>query len=134
MPKFRVRDTLPAEAYEKAVKLAVQIKNLAQNRSALIANGATLAEIWAIVDNATAMKNALNTFKAIPGIVEYADSQEGDASYNVGAGFLSMIASLDVLIDSIINDVTFAKVSFTAVQVSSVKSALDALDAVIVVQ
>jgi len=140
---FLATNQLPADAYEKAKRQAVQLKNLAVSRSTEFASGAAANVILATADNITAMRDNLNTYKAVPGIAAYAADQEDDPLYDVAAEFTAMIAAADAvianigttmptdgtysLIVTVETDATLTWRTFTGVQLATLRGLLDTL-------
>ena len=143
---FRATNVIPAVEYQKAKQQAVQLRNYALQRSALFAIGANSLEVLSTVDNLSAMHDALNGYKDVPGIVSYAEIQEDDVTYDVSAEFTTMLASVvtfvtnivatlpkDVdgylLLNEILPDGTLVPRDFTPAQLSTAKTNLDAIAA-----
>lgn len=99
---FRATNLIPAEEYERAKRLAIQVQRLADARAIEFATGATSAEILALVDNLSSFKTGLQAAKDVPGIVDYAIAQEDDPLYNVATEFTAMIAAITAVIDEVV--------------------------------
>ena len=145
---FRAASAIPAGEYQKAKLQAVQLKNYALSRSALFNVGANSLEVLATVDNLSAMHDALNGYKDVPGIISYAEIQEDDVTYDVSVEFTTMLASIDtcvtdivatlptdvdgyLLLNEILPDGTLVPRDFTPVQLATAKANLDAIAATI---
>lgn len=102
---FLASGVIPAEQYQRAKRVAVQVKLLADTRAASFATGATSAEILSTVDNLRALKSALDEAKATPGIADYARSQEDNQAYDVVAEFNAMLAAIDAVIANVVTTI-----------------------------
>ena len=145
---FRASNILPEQGYDRAKKLAVQIKRLAEARSISFASGATSAEVLSVADNLGALKAGLDEAKTIPGIAAYAQGQEDDVTYDVAAEFSAVLVAVDAVIANIVAtiptdasgwllinkinaDGTLTARSFTGAQLAGLRTVLDALAAII---
>ena len=143
---FRASNVIPATEYDRAKRLAVQIKRLAEARSISFASGATSAEVLSVADNLNALKAGLEAAKQTPGIAAYAASQEDDGTYDVATEFNAMLSAVDavvanivitlpkdasdwLLINKINADGSLTPRSFTGAQLGSLRTNLDSLAA-----
>jgi hypothetical protein len=139
---FRASNALPAYNYDRAKKLAWQLRRLTSARSAEFASGATSAQVLSVLDNMRALKAELDEVKTTPGIAAYAKAQEDDVAYDVVAEFTAMLAAVDAVIQEIITtmpkdgsgflllnqfDVDGALIprNFTAAQLANLRTLLD---------
>jgi hypothetical protein len=109
---FRANNRLPALHYDRAKKLAVQLKLLTTNRSAEFASGATSAQVLSLLDNLRGLKAGLDEAKSIPGIALYAQAQEDDPAYDVATEFTAMLAAVDAVITEIVNTLPTSAAGF----------------------
>ena len=143
---FRATNLIPAEQYDRAKRQAIQVKSLAESRSASFATGATALEVLTLADNLVAMRDNLNGYKTTPGIAAYAEAQEDDPLYDVALEFNTMIAAIDAVLTEIgtsmptdandwalivkVNaDTTRTWRDFTGVQLATIIGLLDAVSA-----
>jgi len=146
---FRASNALPADQYDRAKKLAFQVKRLAENRSASFATGATGNEILAVADNLGTFRANLNSIRSVPGIAAYAIAQEDDITYDVAAEFGALITAIDAAITEIVitvptdandwlllqkinPDGSLTHRSFTGTQLSGLIATLDVIAASVI--
>jgi hypothetical protein len=137
--------------WEGAGETSQQIRRRAADLSASAAGPSTAATM--VLDFATYLADAraaLNTASQVSGIGAYAQAQINDTTVNIGAEFSSMMSAIDAVTSAITSNfpkdaqgrllfLTFtgdgsgrnASSTFTAAQMVSVKTALDALVATI---
>lgn len=99
---FRASNVIPANKYERAKQLAIQLKRFCQGRATAYQSGANGAEILSTVDALREIKNQLQDCASVPGIAAYAAAQEDDGTYNVAAEFTALMNAIDAAITEIV--------------------------------
>lgn len=99
---FRATNVIPEQGFSRAKALAVNLKNFTSSRSIEYAGGANSERILNALNTLIAFRTQLNEVKTTPGIVQYAQDQEGDLTYDVAAEFVTLIALLETVIANII--------------------------------
>jgi len=143
---FRASNIIPSTQYDRAKQLAIQLKRQAETRSASFASGATSVEVLALVDNLNSLRAGLEVIRQVPGIADYAAAQEDDVAYDVVAEFNAMIAAAAAVVAEIVTtlpkdgsdwllirkinpDGSLSPRNFTAANLSSIRTLLDAVAA-----
>lgn len=85
---------IPADAYADFKRLAVRIDQKCAEWLALLAADVDADQVWSWYRELYWAWTRLNEIAAVPGIVEYALEQEGNATYDVVAEFGAMMALL----------------------------------------
>lgn len=99
---FIATNILPATQYDRAKKLAAQMKNQANVRATAFASGANSAEILAALDNTKAFYDQLLPIKDVPGIAQYAKDQEANQAYDFVAEMNTLLAAMVDVRDTIL--------------------------------
>ncbi len=146
---FKATNILPAEGYDRGKKVAIQTRQLAQNRSAEWQAGANSFQVVAALDNLRTLRAELNSVRSVPGIATYARVQEDDVTYDVVAEFNALVAAIDtaiasisttlpkdgggfLLLETIAADGTRTPRTFTPGQLNTIRGNLDAIVAAVV--
>lgn len=99
---FRATNIIPEQAFAQAKTLAATLKSYCVNRSNDYATGATGKNILDALSALISYKEQLESIRTTPGIGAYAQEQEGDPAYDVGAEFVTLLSLLDATIQDII--------------------------------
>lgn len=140
---FRASNLIPDTQYVRAKQIALQMKRFAADRSLRFSSGANTDQIFAVVRKFRQNLQDFQAIASIPGISAFAQSQEDDDTYDVVAEFNAMIASVEAVIDEIVTtfptdadgkplyydslnaDGTLVPETFTAAQLSNLRTKLD---------
>ena len=139
---FKATNIVPARGYYLARDRAVKLSEVATNASARLDSNVTGEQIVNLLSNITRFKTDLDSYKSIAGIGAYAQEQEDDVLYNVGAEFTALIAAVDTAIATIKGTPVSAMLdswgegkviwsTFTPTQTASLKADLDAIAALV---
>ena len=145
----RATNVLPRVGYDLAKGVAANLKNYVTNRSTQFQNTINRDIVLVTMQDIRRAKVDLQNSAAIPGIVQYAQDQENDPTYDVVGEFTALIALIDAVIDSVTltfptdaggfllekkfaPDGTYTFGTFTGPQLANLRTALDAIAAVVV--
>lgn len=93
--EFLAGNIIPQQAYERAKSLAWDIKNFCEAQSLAAESDMSAGVVIGIMDRLRIASIGLNEVKDTPGILEYAQVQEDDPTYDVAAAFLNMLGLID---------------------------------------
>lgn len=145
---FRADNTIPNRALQRAKAICRTVKVRAQAASSLFASGADAQEVLAILGALSRFNVELATLKTTPGLAQYAKDQENDQNYDVVAEFNAVLAALDDFVSTVLSNFpadgsgyalafkfdasgTLIYRTFTAAQLATITSKLDAVDSAI---
>lgn len=92
---FRAGNIVASKGYTRAKEVATHVKAYVQRRIGNIQNGAGTDLLLSIYFDLYRAREELDGIRTVPGIAEYAKSQEDDSAYDVGAEFNAMISAID---------------------------------------
>jgi len=93
---FKASSTIPARGYDEAKSEAIRIKNVVtQAATRIAAGGANADEIYELLLTLGYHRDRLNTLKTIPGLADYARSQEADPTYDVAVEFSGLVTAIE---------------------------------------
>lgn len=96
---FRASNILPQRGYNQARAIALDLKSYCASKAADIqANGDDTGDLLGILAKLTQASADFNEIAAIPGIAEYAISQEDDPLYDVVAEFQALVAVIGIAV------------------------------------
>lgn len=141
---FRATNILPETGYDQAKKIATSLKKFSANRSAALVGGGDSNNVLGTVDTMILYKAQLNEVATIPGIGDYAKSQENDPAYDVAAEFVALLLLIDAVITEVVTtfpvdgsgfllaytqspDGTLVPRTFSVPQMVGLRTALDAV-------
>jgi hypothetical protein len=101
---FRATSQIKADGYSEAKRLALSMKNYAQSHHDALAAGNVSANaiIFNLLQEFKSAIEKWDSIAAIPGINAYAQDQEDDANYNIGAEFTAMVSAAEAVRDRIV--------------------------------
>lgn len=138
-----------SEAFSTAKNLARGTKQTAQGAIAAFAGTVNRDYVLALAINLREWRIGLAAAAAVPGVAQYARDQYDDQQYNVATEFTAMLAAIDAVIaaihagfpvdntggeakEKVLNaDGSITMRTFSAAQLASVTTLLQALDAAI---
>lgn len=143
---FRATNILPQEGYDRSKKIASRLKQFSANRSAALAGGGNSDQVLGTVDSMKLFKEQLVEVATIPGIGDYAKTQEDDPTYDVVAEFTALLVLIDAVVAEVfatfpvdvsgflqaytlIADGTQVPRIFTPAQLAGLRTELNAVDA-----
>lgn len=100
---FRASTFVPALTLQVVKRNAWQARQQLVNLVSAMTTGASSEEVFAAQKVLVNLNTSLTEAAAVPGIVDYAVSQEDDVGYDVVAEFTAMNAAIDAAIATIIS-------------------------------
>jgi len=98
---FLASNIIPEEGFNRAKKLALQVKNYLTVRESQFASDTNADVILATFNDLKRYRDEFLSYRDIPGIAQYAKDQENDQAYDVVTEFNSMITSVEDVMTSI---------------------------------
>ena len=92
---FRASNQIPARGYEETKAEALRTRRTAEQYAATFAAGGNADQIYSLLRLLAQHRARLQEIAAIPGLADYARGQEADASYDVAAEFVAVIAAVE---------------------------------------
>jgi len=117
---FRASGKLPSEAYKDIRRHAFNIKSTCQEARTAADSPMGADRILALMNQMVGFKVSLAREASTPGLDAYATAQENDPGYDVSAEYLSLTATIDVVIAEIVS--TFPTATYLTIGTGGTKT------------
>ena len=100
---FKASNVIPTRAYENAKAEALRIKLYFTGVANSLSSDVDADQILRVAQVSSNHLSRLNEISSTPGIVAYAQAQEGDENYDVAAEFVTLVNAVTTVRNWIIN-------------------------------